>query len=125
MRRSDGSGQTGQLLDRSGVECDVVAVDPFYVTNSADTEERLDRLADHLGRTVRLLHDGGEGVALKDQLAKLHRALLEVVKDDSIDPTDLVHRKIQTMSRPVATIPAPSIPQPFRPIDVSAYVGNR
>lgn len=99
------------------------------MTNSPDTEERLDRLAEHLGRTVQLLQAGAAGVAVKDQLAKLHRSLLEVVKDTNLDPTDVVHREIDTGAPPAASIPAPrpaaGVPAPFRPVDLSYYVTSQ
>jgi hypothetical protein len=117
---TDGSGQKVHELDRSGVECGVAQADAKSVTNSAETEERLDRLAEQLGRAVQLLQAGSGGVAVKDQLAKLHRALLEVVKDTGLDPSDVVQRDIETSTRP-----ASAIPQPFRPVDMSAFAINR
>jgi hypothetical protein len=112
------------------VECDGASADPKGVTDTADTEERLDRLAAQLGRTVELLQTGSGGVALKDQLAKLHRTVLEVVKDAGLDPTDVVQRDVETGAPAVPTVAAPallapSIPAPFRPVDASFFTAAR
>ena len=85
------------------------------MTNSQDSDERLDRLALLLGRTTQLLASGGTGVALKEQLMALQRALFDVVKDNELVADAIVQRNIET------TRPVPKIPGPFRPVDTSVY----
>src|SRR3954469_22601658 len=105
-------------LRRSGVEPAGVTVDSIGVTTGNESEERLDRLASMLGRTTQLLNAGGTGVALKEQLIALQRALFDVVKDDAVDPSAIVQRDVPaTATRPGL----PNIPRPFRPVDMSAY----
>ncbi|MFL6239056.1 MAG: hypothetical protein ACJ735_06150 [Actinomycetes bacterium] len=80
------------------------------------SDDRLDDLAVHLRRVVMAMETGVPVVALKDQLIKLHKACLEVVKDADLDPTEDVRRDVLT--------PSPSgvmIPRPFRPVDMSAF----
>jgi hypothetical protein len=67
------------------------------------------------------MESGVPVVALKDQLVKLHKACLDVVKDADLDPTADVQRDIVNIAR---SIPAPSIPRPFRPIDMSAFTSR-
>lgn len=91
------------------------------MTNSTESNERLDRLAAHLGRVVELLESGGTGVAMKDQLIALQRVVLDVVKDTDLEPTTMVQRDVVS----TAFEPGPEIPRPFRPIDVSALAADR
>ena len=55
-------------------------------------------------------------VALKDQLMKLHKVCMDVVKDADLDPTDDVQRDIVTVRR---SVPEVSIPRPFQPVDIT------
>ena len=61
------------------------------------------------------MESGVPVVALKDQLMKLHKVCLDVVKDADLEPTDDVQRDIVTPR----AVPATSIPRPFQPVDMS------
>jgi hypothetical protein len=85
-------------------------------THSYDSDDRLDRLALHLGTTARLLQCGAPVVALKDQLIALEKVLLDVVKDDDLKPSSFAQRDVEMTSAP-----APRKPRPFRVVDASKY----
>jgi hypothetical protein len=88
--------------------------DPEDVSNNSESDDRLDDLAVHLRRVVMAMESGVPVVSLKDQLIKLHKACLDVVKDSDLDPTEDVRRDVLH--------PSPSgvmIPRPFRPVDMS------
>ena len=83
--------------------------------NSA-SDERLDQLAAKLNTVVTSLESGVPVVALKDQLVKLHKACLDVVKDADLEPTSDIQRDVVRPARAKVTIP-----RPFQPVDLSRY----
>ncbi|MDX6284701.1 MAG: hypothetical protein QOG53_186 [Frankiales bacterium] len=59
-----------------------------------DSDARLDRLAMHLGLTMRLLENGSVGISVKDQLRALNAALDDVVDDDELKDGAFVQRVV-------------------------------
>ncbi len=86
------------------------------MSTNTNSDETLDLLAVQLSQTVRLLEAGTSTVALKDQLVKVYRVILDVMKDDGLDPLDDVQRDVVTSSHRL-----PMIPRPFRPVDVTMF----